>query len=136
MSEDNTAPEAKHTITEKDRKAIAQSSREQFGYQPPDHLEAAIFNNAAEWGIKYARQEVAELRKENERLRNDLLDALDLKKGNGPTALSMQAETIKRLTEALEETKREVNGLTMFHNDFKKINAIIDSALSGTKETE
>lgn len=110
VPQDNTAPEAKHTITEKDRKAIAQSSREQFGYQPPDHLEAAIFNNAAEWGIQYARQEVAELRKENEALRE---------------LLSKCRGLLERYHDSGMQDHRQTQMLIE-----------IQSSLSGTKETE
>lgn len=47
--------------------------------------------------VEKLEAERSELVKENERLKNDLLDALDLKEGKGPTALSMQAERIKQL---------------------------------------
>lgn len=60
---------------------------------------------------------VAELRAENERLKNDLLDALDLKNGNGPTVLTMLANerdalaaSHKELVEALEQLMSFQNG--------------------------
>jgi hypothetical protein len=48
---------------------------------------------------EFASIRVEEETKENQRLKNDLLDALDLKEGNGPTALSMLSERVKQLTE-------------------------------------
>jgi ribosomal protein S27AE len=48
------------------------------------------------------KSENKKLTKEVERLRNDLLDALDLKQGKGPTALSMLKSEKDRYLEALE----------------------------------
>lgn len=42
---------------------------------------------------------VVPLQEENQRLKNDLLDALDLKEGKGPTALSMAISENKALRE-------------------------------------
>jgi chromosome segregation ATPase len=50
-----------------------------------------------------AESKVEVLRKENERLKNDLLDALDLKSGSGPTTLTMLKAEIKRLTQSNKE---------------------------------
>lgn len=44
---------------------------------------------------------VEPLQRENERLKNDLLDALDLKAGHGPTALSMLQSKINELESTL-----------------------------------
>lgn len=44
-----------------------------------------------------------EMLKEIDRLKNDLLDALDLKEGKGPTALAMLSEEIARLKQQLAE---------------------------------
>lgn len=54
-------------------------------------------------------QLVEELRKENEELKNDLLDALDLKSGNGPTALTMLKAEIERLKESNKQMKEIFN---------------------------
>lgn len=45
---------------------------------------------------------IRELRAENKRLTNDLKDALGIKAGKGPTALSMVIDENKRLREALK----------------------------------
>lgn len=50
---------------------------------------------------------IASLQSEIDRLKNDLLDALDLKEGNGPTALSMLKKEIDRLKTELSEMKKE-----------------------------
>lgn len=49
----------------------------------------------------YSSVQNADLLAENKRLSNDLLDALDLKEGKGPTALSMVTAENKELKEAL-----------------------------------
>lgn len=47
---------------------------------------------------------IKQLQEENEILRNDLDDALDVKNGNGPTALSRVISENQRLKEALKKT--------------------------------
>ena len=57
---------------------------------------------------------------ENERLKNDLLDALDLKVGNGPTALSMLADARDQAEQRavrLGETLGFIESAALFHPD-------------------
>ena len=55
--------------------------------------------------LESKEQTISELREENERLDNDLQDALDIKVGNGPTALSRVIEENQRLEEGIKEIK-------------------------------
>jgi hypothetical protein len=54
---------------------------------------------------------VVPLQKENERLKNDLLDALDLKEGNGPTALSNVVTERNQLRSDKEELLQALKDL-------------------------
>jgi chromosome segregation ATPase len=56
--------------------------------------------------LKTAENKIKKQQAEIERLKNDLLDALDVKNGNGPTALSMMVsenQTLKQRIKELEE---------------------------------
>ena len=52
---------------------------------------------------------VEELSKENKFMKNELLDALDLKAGKGPTALRILKEEIERLKESNKELVENLN---------------------------
>lgn len=61
-------------------------------------LECASYENI----LKKREATIKQLQEENQRLRNDLLDAINVKSGNGPTALSMVISENQRLKEALK----------------------------------
>lgn len=64
----------------------------------------------------YAQQETLLLQEEIERLKNDLLDALDLKKGEGPTALSNVVADRNRLQTELTKAKERIKELEVLLN--------------------
>lgn len=81
-----------------------------FDVDPPLKFSIRLFCVAAmeEWAevkSESLRKENSELKKEIERKTNDLLDALDLKAGNGPTALSMLSNRVKELEKEIERLK-------------------------------
>lgn len=66
-----------------------------------------VERDAATWGFEEACEHVAEpLRSELTKLKNDLLDALGLKEGKGPTALSMLSNELTKLREENEEFEK------------------------------
>lgn len=66
------------------------------------------FVEGAEYAYNLSLQRQRELEKENQRLQNDLLDALDLKAGKGPTALSMLAEAKSKLEKENQELRERL----------------------------
>lgn len=78
-----------------------------------------------------AQAEIRERDARIARLENELADALDLKEGNGPTALAMQSAEISRLTEALLRITQVEAGTVTTTYDMRRIalTAIKDEGL-------
>lgn len=56
-------------------------------------------------------QLIEKLKQENEKLRNDLLDALDLKSGHGPTALSILSNELKAKSDMCDKLAEGLRGI-------------------------
>ena len=59
-----------------------------------------------------ATKTIERLEAENKRLKNDLLDALDIKKGSGPTVLSMMVGENERLKSLLDHAGNIITSLS------------------------
>ena len=84
-----------------------------------DHFKSETKKICGDCYIK-TLNELAQLRKENEELKNELLDVLDFKNGKGTTVHNILSERIKKLEEGIKKLQAENERLTKALNDIVK----------------